>query len=197
MKKNRKEHLKFLKSLGLKGVEKAKESAKTLGHFEVRNGIILSDPCYKKDTWCALEIPKDRVKQGVWEASVCYKDKRCSKLMAFHENFVPRNIKSADWKPQNDELGVDSGQLGIYDSEFYNDCSVAKHYKFIDEEHKNLGDNGLWYGMNCDITLSDVMAGILPYGCVSSSGYGDGAYLADYLIDNKKIVGIRITFIEG
>ena len=35
----------------------------------------------------------------------------------------------------------------------------------------------LWYNHACDITLSEMSAGVMPYGVVSSSGFGDGSYV--------------------
>lgn len=55
----------------------------------------------------------------------------------------------------------------------------------------------LWYSSCCDLTLSEIGAGVIPGGAVSSSGYGDGGYVASISTDdNSEIVAIRIVFIS-
>lgn len=51
-----------------------------------------------------------------------------------------------------------------------------------------------WYNANCDILSK--MAGVIPYGTVSSSGFGDGSYYCYYIEDNSEIVAIKIVFIN-
>ena len=66
---------------------------------------------------------------------------------------------------------MDSGQAGIFDASHYDDDSI-----FREKAACNYGTE--WYNHCCDITLSWPCAGVLPYGVVSSSGFGDGGYPA-------------------
>lgn len=55
--------------------------------------------------------------------------------------------------------------------------------------------NTLWYNMCCDNTLSEKSAGVIPFGCVSSSGYGDGGYVGYVTKKGDEIVGFKIVYI--
>jgi hypothetical protein len=61
----------------------------------------------------------------------------------------------------------------------------------------NSNDPGaLWYMRCCHLTLTKLAAGVLPYGVVASSGYGDGSY--DCYVGRSsegKIVRVEIEFI--
>ena len=55
-----------------------------------------------------------------------------------------------------------------------------------------------WYEMCCDKTLSNLGAGVIPGGVVSSSGFGDGGYSACFATnDAGEIVSVEINFIEA
>ena len=61
----------------------------------------------------------------------------------------------------------------------------------------DFNDKNTFYGKVCDLTLSDMQAGTIIGGVVSSSGFGDGGYKAS-LGKNAagETVAIEITFIE-
>jgi hypothetical protein len=95
------------------------------------------------------------------------------------------------------EVGVDSGQAGIFDVDHYKDDSVFgnKKPKF---ERSTLDESGnKWYAFCCDATLyTKYTAGVIPYGAVSSSGFGDGGYPCIYWTDESgEIVKVAIGFI--
>jgi hypothetical protein len=53
-----------------------------------------------------------------------------------------------------------------------------------------------WFSICCDRTLNDSQWGVIPYGCVSSSGYGDGCYEVNYISDKDgEAVRVEINFI--
>ena len=53
-----------------------------------------------------------------------------------------------------------------------------------------------WYTYCCNITLVRLQAGVLPYGVVSSSGFGDGGYdCIQYLTARGEVVKVEIVFI--
>jgi hypothetical protein len=218
-----------------------------LGTFEIVSGKVrISDPCYDKKTWCAGTL--DNVATGTWKAKVVKIDRhdgwgnRCRKLIATHESFdsaMDYNSNVFDF-----EIGVDSGQAGIFDDKFYkknykedylqvgrqeyerhsykhsaklalanaearllmakDKLSKAMYQDKIDyiksgkyvEDHLGKPESTKdWYEVCCDKTLSDVGAGVINYGCVSSSGDGDGSYDGEYLTDSKgRVVSIKINF---
>jgi len=147
--------------------------------FEVVSGsIVCSDPCYSLDVWCMGVV--DNVKKGKWIAEVEHLDlgdwgERISMLVVSHES-VGFSIFDFD-NPLNFTAGVDSGQFGFFDKDFYrNDDSAKdlKKYQFSDDYDREEGDQ--WYRACADLTLGADSWGVLPNGAVSSSGIGDGSY---------------------
>lgn len=159
-------------------------------NFDVTSGkLILSDPCYEKGIWCAKEI--DNVLPGKWNAYVKPSvDGRNAELIACHENFVPDDDDSTS---EYYRLAVDSGQMSIVDSPHYEDDD-----QFPGEwGEPNIGfDASRFYGFCCEATLSRSSVGLIPYGCVASSGYGDGSYNAYvYRTRSGYVYMVRIVFI--
>ena len=76
------------------------------------------------------------------------------------------------WTEQPFELRVDFGLAGLFDDAHYQADTVFDGMK---EPEHDFGD--LWYNHACDITLSRMQAGVMPFGVVSSSGFGDGGYV--------------------
>ena len=145
-----------------------------LGEFVVASGkLIVSDPCYDTDVWCRGEL--ENVLNGTWHASTVELytgswGRRIARLIAVHEDFV--NEKMSKGQCMGFDVGVDSGQAGLFDASHYRDDTVIPN-------HDNLKDkrpSEIWYDHCCNITLSPLSAGVRPYGVVSSSGYGDGSY---------------------
>lgn len=168
-----------------------------IGTFQMGETAVVSDPCYQSTS---INNQKLNVTPGVWNASVIKtefinpcdeKDKRCSHLLAFLENetiSIAKVIGTA---------GVDSAQMGIFNLEYYRDDSQFPDDQWPSDEWSD--KNEKFYGFCCDITIDvyGLAAGVIPFGCVSESGFGDGVYevTAGY---NKagNIVAIGITFIE-
>jgi len=73
---------------------------------------------------------------------------------------------AAGYQKLDFEVGVDSGQAGVFDLSHYWNDSVAPE----------VAPEEVWYSMCCAVTLSECSAGVVPFGAVSSSGYGDGGY---------------------
>lgn len=92
---------------------------------------------------------------------------------------------------QSFEVGVDSGQAGFFDDAFYQNDTV---FEELPAPGFAIGD--LWYRHVCDITLSKMSAGVLPYGAVSSSGFGDGGYTCYTHADENGVIDFAfIVFI--
>jgi len=150
--------------------------------FEVTSGsMVCSDPCYTLDppVWC-MGIA-DNVKNGTWNAEIERMDlgdwgNRISMLKVWHKDYAETKLEIEN------ELsfvgGVDSGQFGFFDKDFYRNDEKAKDlpkYGFgSGYDDKNVGEQ--WYLACVDKTLNNDQWGVLPNGVVSSSGLGDGSY---------------------
>ena len=141
--------------------------------FEVVSGtLVCSDPCYEIPTWCQGIV--NNVKKGTWIAEVIEED-GCIALLSIRHKDVEE--PDANVTPMDFIGGVDSGQFGFFDKDFYRNDESAKDlpkYEFSADFDKEAGD--VWYRACCILTLGDERWGVLPNGVVSSSGYGDGSY---------------------
>jgi hypothetical protein len=160
-----------------------------LGAFRVKSGkLVVSDPCYSPGTWCQGTL--DNVRKGVWKALVEVSDEgnwgqRVSTIIVHHESLG--SVEAEDFTEKATfEVGVDSGQAGFWDAEYF--CGGQGEYDEL----------GTFYGDACTQTLrTKVGAGVMPGGCVSSSGYGDGGYECTYVKSTRgKVVAARVVFIE-
>lgn len=92
------------------------ESFHFLGFFYVDyNGVIIADSCYDKNTWYGAKVA---AKQGVWSAFVRQQKGINCEITVYSENYL--KIKDANnWKLQKFDVGVDSGQVGIFDLNWF------------------------------------------------------------------------------
>ena len=157
------------------------------GTINLSDKIIISDPCYERGIWCA--ISDFEVMPGKYETFIIkYADDcdvRAAAVIAVHSDY----IETLDfiWKSHNCEVGVDSGQAGIFDDSIYPEKGEPKG-EYDDEE--------TFYGECCKLTLSDTQGGILKNekGVVSSSGYGDGCYELFSQYRNGYCIALMIDF---
>ena len=167
-----------------------------IGTFTVTSGkLVVSDPCYTLGTWCMGHL--DKVRNGKWKASVIHSDEASwGNRIAEVTAWIGRKPgHAAAWEKCAFEVGVDSGQAGIFDSNHYRRDADAKGYKYTGEDGPIVPDEP-WYSMCCDQTQTVNSAGVVPGGVVSCSGFGDGGYDAFVLKDKSgKIVAVRIVFI--
>jgi hypothetical protein len=169
-----------------------------LGSFEVESdALIVSDPGHEAelaegDHPLSGLVPNPR--RGTWNARVTIVDAgdwgpRVSELVAVHAGSA-----GAAWQPSPHEIGVDSGQAGIFDrAHFGRDSDVPKDYRWGKEGM--LVPEEPWYSLCCDKTLSETQAGTIPFGAVSSAGLGDGSYRWFVRRDAGEAVAVRIEFL--
>jgi len=150
-----------------------------LGTFEVTDdSLLISDPSYALGTWCTGVV--EGVRQGTWNAYVACGEtssgRRCWELIAMHDGY-PETLQMTE--KTNIDVGVDSGQAGIFSVGAYNTDSEA------------------WYGLCCEGTSRAEQGIAITGGCVSSAGFGDGSYECFIARDGTtKTVGVKIVFIN-
>ena len=166
--------------------------------------VIISDPCYEVPTWCQ-EIIKN-VRPGVYDTQVDYREsdgwgERVHSLTVLHEI-----IKSPIWEHHCNNIGVDSGQAGVFCMTSYRNDQMSQDLPWLTEKGDPFGDHPFrpvkedgeqWYVKMCDRTLSTEEGwGTYDTGVVSSSGYGDGQY--ELLISEMDgmVHGFKIIFID-
>ena len=161
--------------------------------FDIQLGDVvhLSDPCYEvdKDTFHRdFNVQNVPCLSGTWKVKVdvMQSENEGTIIKGFSASHVHTNY---DYMSLPDgysfDVGVDSGQFGIFDSSIYeNDAD----YDRVDS----------FYRACADATLSDARCGVIKdKGFVCSSGYGDGSYLINaYFHENGKLGYISIQFFE-
>ncbi|ARF12676.1 hypothetical protein Klosneuvirus_15_7 [Klosneuvirus KNV1] len=180
-----------------------------VGSFQIENGIIISDPCYdfNVDEYNRSSdqkyFPKKYIMTGEWNGYVKYCDNgRIAELQTCHSSIDDNELTNAKWELCKGSLGVDTGQMGVFDSKYFKDDNIVGDYpidKSMFNDFKEKGDR--YYAMCCYQTYNKEnpkkQAGIIPYGVVSSSGYGDGSYNYSVIKKNGLICGFKIVFIDS
>ena len=173
--------------------------------FEVTSGkMVLSDPCYELGTWC--QGVAENVKNGTWVGVLEQSDEgawgvRNSILISMNVEAMKKNpLLERELMSSGDLInwgGVDSGQFGHFDYANYrkdeNAIDVPKVWE--DEWESQEGDK--FYRACCYQTLeTEDSFGVVPFGVLSSSGYGDGSYPTYGIKDeNGEWVGFMTIFI--
>lgn len=154
--------------------------------IQIKNKVIISDPCYELGTWCMSS--QDNMLKGEYDYNVVMQNEgdwgdRVASIEIWHKDYS----QPKQWKFKNSNIGVDSGQAGIFAEEIYPTTESTGEYD----------DEKSFYGQCCNVTLSDKQYGIIDnQGIVSSSGLGDGKYNC-YTNFNKdgKCIAIKIKFL--
>ena len=114
------------------------------GDIVLGTEVIVSDPCYGLGTWCQGVVKN--VAPGTYQCNVEYYEDvlwgtRVSAIEVIRDNYYYSEL---DYKEENFEVGVDSGQAGIFD---YN------YYKLYHKECNNIDHvNDNWYDRICNFT---------------------------------------------
>jgi len=167
--------------------------------------VIVTDPSYDTETWCQAKL--NNVLPGNYVVKCIKHDTgdfgvRNDKLIAIHESLSSINLK--EWEIYPTEIGVDSGQAGIFDiTEYRKDGmdievpSVAYDggtFERFDAMFAREGVGDDWYSKICKLTLGQEGWGYFSSGVVARSGFGDGGYTLFIAKRNGKIVGLMIDF---
>ena len=163
--------------------------------IELGTKVLVSDPCYDYPTWCTGTV--ENVKPGKYETSVEYWEDtdpffrgRVSVLYAILEGL---NKESLNWEITEADIGVDSGQCGIYDFESVKDIIGTGEYNEKDS----------FYAKACACTNDDKLQyqelkdldNINSIGVVSRSGVGDGSYDLYIAKQDDQVVGFKVVYL--
>lgn len=158
---------------------------KYLGKIKLNDTVMVSDPCYKVGVWCQGEI--NNILEGEYNVFISEDDGRIKELIVSNDKYP----EIEDWEinmEQSFEVGVDSGNAGIFDYKYY--CDTHEEDDILDEwydnMHTKLFDNG--YSKNWLFFRN--------HGVITSSGYGDGVYHCYTAEHDNKVIAIKIIFID-
>ena len=140
-----------------------------LATFQVKNSLVVVDPCYKQDLHLEVRL---KARAGEW---VAFTDNGNS-IIARHSDYKHGEFKEIG------EAGVDSGQLGIWDADFWTANNNCNDYNEV----------GKWYRNICDLTLKNG-GGKYGEGLVCDTG-GDGCFPVEVIYDGDEIIAVRVTF---
>lgn len=171
--------------------------------IELGPEVMVSDPCYTEPTWCQIKVKN--VKPGKYRSFHREHDCgdwgiRSSMIMVVHEDHMEDVLR---WRKHPGEVGVDSGQAGIFSYDTYRKDGLEMEVPTIGYDGRNFdwldsmledGNGDDWYNKMCKLTLSETGWGTYSNGIVSRSGLGDGSYCLFTASKNRKIIAMCIDF---
>lgn len=185
----------------------------SVGYFTVESGKLrITDPCYDDGTRCMGDV--EDAADGLWEGFVIMRQSgfgglRAGELLAFNIEEIRRpSAEGLAWARMPFEVGVDSGQAGIFD------WGSFPHGKRGEDGHHN---KDAFYDRCCQTTLGEdihprvqarrTQKGVCLHnrrpaagpvdgmGVVSESGDGDGRYRCFVARKNGKVIAVKIPFL--
>lgn len=173
---------------------------KNLGIFQVTSGRIkVSDPCYDNDVWCSGDF---LAQNGEWIAEAVFTNEndwgvRVAELRIRHKDAVIND----NWVEAG-HVGVDSGQCGFWDydrwvSEGCGRGSRREVGSFYDRIIDLTLGTERWDAEKGMGVLDQSYGGVIEWGAVTRSGYGDGGYFFEVQMDEKNevVVAARLVYI--
>lgn len=165
-----------------------------LGAIHLGEKVFVTDPCYDVFTWCQAEL--HNVSPGTYKCFIILSDEgiwgyRVAELHTVKEEFLRTHGSISEipcsTEPHKATIGVDSGQCGIFEADYYEHNQPDNDY----------GNPDSWYRRVCNIACSSAQAGTVDNsGVVTRSGFGDGIYSLYTAKENNKIVAMKVVFIE-
>jgi hypothetical protein len=168
-----------------------------IGNFQLGNTVMVSDPSYAIGIWCQAKLDNVKFGEYVGFAEMIHDADwgvRVARLFALNKEFM--KIEYWDWELSGNEIGVDSGQAGIFDLSTYRNDSVKIDNvpeNALFDSLKNDEEGSEWYLNLTKITLDNDYA-IYSNGIVSRSGIGDGGYSLFTTYENGEVIGMCIDF---
>jgi hypothetical protein len=165
-----------------------------LGQFKCISGeIVVSDPCYELGIGTCTDSISNAI-IGNWEACITIRDfgylgNRVTHLCANAVGFPSKN----GWRLRSRDIGVDTGQAGLFDRQYFRDPVVTQKEKWFQADRIDADD--VWYSLCCDRTLTSYGA-VIPFGVVSRSAFGDGFYRCHVCESGGRVSAIAIEFVD-
>jgi len=153
-------------------------------HLTLGDKVVVGDPCYQAEHCQIIQVAP-----GSWSGEVAYMEReaRIARLTIWSTTYLYGTTQEVYL------LGVDSGQMGIFDADHRPFDEASLEYGQSDDEM--LPSAKTWYRRQCDRTLSAPQWGGDAHGIVSSSGYGDGEYPCTVWYDSRgQAVKIEVLF---
>lgn len=158
---------------------------KYIGKINLNDTVMVSDPCYKVGVWCQGEV--NNVLEGEYNVFISEDDGRIKELIVSHDNYSEIEAEDINIE-QPFEVGVDSGNAGIFDYKYY--CDTHEEDDILDEWYDNM------HAKLFDNECSKNWLFFRKHGVITSSGYGDGCYYCYTAERNNKVMAIKIVFID-
>lgn len=167
--------------------------------------VMVSDPGYTEPTWCQVKLTD--VKPGVYNAYHKSHDcgewgVRSSMLLVIHQDH--NDDEDLVWDQEDGEVGVDSGQAGIFSYETYRKDGLemevptvgydGRSFEWLDSVFKDRKDGDDWYLKMTKRTLTTEGWGTYDQGIVSRSGLGDGGYSLYTARVDGEVVAMAVDF---
>ena len=116
------------------------------GIIKLGEKVMVSDPCYGLGTWCQGVF--ENVLPGNYRCMIEYSDEGSWGVRVAAIEVIHQDARVIRYETQDFEVGVDSGQAGIFDYEYYvkyhSDCKERPHV------------NDDWYDRVCDLTIERI-----------------------------------------
>lgn len=158
------------------------------GQIQIEDKLVVSDPYYNLNTWCMAVLEK--VLPGKYNCYMDYIDNRVSKILIIHGDY--KIDETTIIEEEDVDIGVDSGQAGFYNYDYFKKYSEMREINEFEWEKKY---HEPIYTQTFD---EENYGGTVINGIafVASSGYGDGSY-GCYTKKNKdgKIIAAKVIFI--
>lgn len=115
------------------------------GFIKLGDKVMVSDPCYGLNTWCQGVL--ENVLPGEYECKVGFSDEgdwgnRVADIEVVHEDYIDKFL---EMRPEEFEVGVDSGTAGIFDYDYYT------KYHSDSSEWPHIDNN--WYNRTGNLTF--------------------------------------------
>lgn len=167
-----------------------------VGEVYLGKDICVSDPSYDRGKWGTKKI--QNVKQGAWNVLVCREEidsfgERVYALELRYAQIDSQELSELQWADYG-LLGVDSGQMSVFDDLYYRRKNGSENEFKQDQE---LAD--AFYKACCSLSTNANGVGLYyengnAVGVVCESGCGCGVYPLQVKMLNGKIVAIQINF---
>ena len=103
---------------------KERDNSEFIGTIQIGTECVVSDPCYDEDIWNQYILKN--MKSGNYNCFIKRKNtdfgERIAEISIYHENYIGHPNEYVE------DIGVDSGQAGFYDKEYFHNTRNNKKW---------------------------------------------------------------------